>query len=488
MKPPIERIVFLGLLCQLTMAAAQEFPFSGNLLTRETWTGPVNGFVSYIYDNDLEVTSRRVNARAAVAFAHDADRLLTVAGDLTITRNPQNGLITGAAIGSISESWSYNEFAEPTHYSAVVGATPLYSFQFARDALGRAISRTETIGGVTNEYAYTYDAADRLTVVTVNGSIAATYTYDANDNRLNVADDRGPRNGAYDDQDRLLSMGAATYTWTPNGELATKDVDGQVTRYTYDVLGNLLRIGLPNGTAIEYLVDGRNRRVGRKINGALTQAFLYEGSLRPVAELDGAGNVVSEFVYGTRENVPEYLIKGGQTYRIICDHLGSPRLMVNAADGQIAQRMDYDAFGQVLADTSPGFQPFGFAGGLYDRDTGLVRFGARDYDAETGRWTAKDPILFAAGQPNLYGYVRNDPVNSTDASGLEEWSSGPSPQAPAVRKLNELRKQLEKSPIQPGGQSDFCNSFNDKQAQEKGMQGPPGPGGMKFGFSLTFSF
>src|SRR5207249_10687129 len=180
--------------------------------------------------------------------------------------------------------------------------------------------------------------------------------------------------------------------------------------------------------------------------------------------------------------------KGGQTYRLICDHLGSPRLVVNVANGQIVQRMDYDAFGQVLADTSPGFQPFGFAGGLYDRDTRLVRFGARDYDAETGRWTAKDPILFAAGEPNLYGYVGNDPVNYTDASGLQDSSSGPSTQGPIVRKVNELRKKLEKSPIQPGPQPDPCQEFNKKQAEEKGLQPPTGPGGMKFGFSLTFSF
>jgi RHS repeat-associated protein len=79
--------------------------------------------------------------------------------------------------------------------------------------------------------------------------------------------------------------------------------------------------------------------------------------------------------------------------------------------------MDYDGFGQVLVDTSPGFQPFGFAGGLYDRDTGLVRFGARDYDAQTGRWTNKDPIRFAGGL-NLYAYCANDPVSMKDPSGL----------------------------------------------------------------------
>lgn len=48
-----------------------------------------------------------------------------------------------------------------------------------------------------------------------------------------------------------------------------------------------------------------------------------------------------------------------------------------------------------------------------------MRFGARDYDAETGRWTAKDPILFAGGDTNLYGYVLNDPVNWIDPNGLE---------------------------------------------------------------------
>lgn len=82
------------------------------------------------------------------------------------------------------------------------------------------------------------------------------------------------------------------------------------------------------------------------------------------------------------------------------------------------QQMDYDEFGRVTADSSPGFQPFGFAGGLYDTASKLVHFGARDYDAETGRWLSKDPILFGGGDTNLYGYVMNDPVNLIDPLGL----------------------------------------------------------------------
>ncbi|WP_218915034.1 RHS repeat-associated core domain-containing protein [Desulfurivibrio alkaliphilus] len=185
-----------------------------------------------------------------------------------------------------------------------------------------------------------------------------------------------------------------------------------------NVLGNLKTVNLPDGRNIEYIIDGGNRRIGKKIDGALVQGFLYQDQLNPVAELDANGQVISRFIYAARANVPDYLIKNGTTYRIIADHLGSPRLVVNTATGEIAQRIDYDEFGNVLQDTNPGFQPFGFAGGLHDRDTNLTRFGARDYDPQTGRWTAKDPILFAGGDTNLYGYVLNDPINWIDPEGL----------------------------------------------------------------------
>jgi RHS repeat-associated protein len=96
---------------------------------------------------------------------------------------------------------------------------------------------------------------------------------------------------------------------------------------------------------------------------------------------------------------------------LVChDHLGSPRLMVDVDTGEIAQRLDYDV--RVLADTNPDFQPFAFAGGLHDVDTGLVQFGARDYDPALARWTAKDPSGFAGGDTNLHAYAYGDPVRA----------------------------------------------------------------------------
>jgi RHS repeat-associated protein len=394
------------------------YTYDGSLVTSETMSGLINGSVALAYDNDFRVTSQTINGANAAGYTYDADGLLTGAGVLSMTRDAGNGLLTGTSLSNIGTTLTYNSFGEVTDYSATDGANGLFAVTYTRDKLGRITTLIETIGGTTETYAYTYDTAGRLVDVTRNGASVGAYTFDQNGNRLTYTGQRGTFSGTYDAQDRLIAYGSATYTYTDNGELLTKTDNVGTTTYTYDVLGNLTSVTLPAGMVIDYVVDGRNRRVGKKVNGVLTQGFIYGDQLNPVAELDGAGNIVSRFVYGTRANVPDYMVKGGVTYRVISDHLGSPRLVVDATTGAIVQRMDYDEFGNVLNDTNPGFQPFGFAGGIYDQDTGLVRFGARDYDPNTGRWTAKDPILFAGGDTNLYGYVLQDPVNFVDPAGL----------------------------------------------------------------------
>ncbi len=368
----------------------------------------LNGFIG---DGGL-ATNAQIN--------NPGDIVATSDGNLTLTRNAANGLLSGSLLGNVTDSYIYNGFAEPTNYNAKFGTTDLYDVNYIFDKLVRITRKTESVGGFTTVYNYGYDSTGRLTTVALNGAPQPliTYGFDSNDNRTSINVGGNITNANYDAQDHLTQYGATTYTYTLNGELQSKTNGGQTTQYNYDVSGNLRSVALPNATQIEYITDAQDRRIGKKINGTLTQGFLYQDQLEPVAELDGANNVVSRFVYGTRPNTPDYLIKGGTTYRIITDQIGSVRLVVDVATGDIAQRIDYDEFGVVLLDTNPGFQPFGFAGGIYDFQTGLTRFGSRDYDAETGRWTAKDPILFDGNDTNFYAYSRNNPINLVDPDGL----------------------------------------------------------------------
>ncbi|GAC1431733.1 MAG: hypothetical protein NVSMB62_28750 [Acidobacteriaceae bacterium] len=287
---------------------------------------------------------------------------------------------------------------------------------YTRDALGRIASKTERVGAEgAHIFSYGYDLAGRLTDVAKDGATTARYAYDANGNRT-----AGPgltSSPVYDAQDRMLAYGACSYTYKASGELQTKTCPDGTTTYDYDALGNLRHVTLPNRTQIDYVIDGQSRRIGKKVNGVLLEGFLYRNQLQPAAWLDGTGAVKATFVYGLHPNVPEYMVQGTTTYRLITDQVGSVRLVVNTSTGAVVERIDWDEFGNVLADSAPGTQPFGFAGGLKDQDAGLTRFGARDYEPMTGRWTAKDPLRFGGGLTDLYSYLGSDPLNTIDPSG-----------------------------------------------------------------------
>ena len=272
-------------------------------------------------------------------------------------------------------------------------------------------------------YGYVYDTVGRLTDVMTDGSATSHYEYDANGNRL-----VGPglmASPVYDNQDRLLSYGSCSYNYKTDGSLKTKTCANGTTTYDYDAFGNLRGVTLANGTAITYVIDGQNRRVGKKVNGTLVESFLYEDQLKRVGWYDGSGVLRAQFVFG-QHHVPDWMVKAGQNYRLVYDQIGTVR-EVAAPDGSISERIDYDEFGNVVADTMPGFQPFGIAGGLRDVDTGLVRFGVRDYDPVTGRWTAKDPLRFGGGNTDLYAYVNSDPVNGIDPTGEYQLPRGQTP-------------------------------------------------------------
>ena len=115
------------------------------------------------------------------------------------------------------------------------------------------------------------------------------------------------------------------------------------------------------------------------------------------------------------------LERSGVRYYVGSDHLGTPKVITDNT-GNVLRVLEYDSWGVKISDTNPGFDlPVGFAGGIPDDATGLVRFGFRDYEPATGRWAAKDPIFFKGGL-NLFQYCGNDTVNFKDPSGRGWWS------------------------------------------------------------------
>jgi RHS repeat-associated protein len=417
--------------------------YDGHLVTSTTWSGLVSGAINWTYNNDFRVTTETVTTASAtspVAMGYDNDGLMTCAsptscpggvGAHVTSYDPLLPRPESSVSGAVTDQYTYNAYGELASYEAFANGNLAFSeivdsAGAPRDELGRIVDRTETNGGATVTYSYEYDSLGRLIEVYEDGTLAQAFTYDDNGNRLSLDTPSGSTTATYDDQDRLLTYGNFTYTYTDNGELLSKTdtSTSDVTLYTYDVFGNLTRVDQPNGDVIEYLVDGRNRRVGKLVNGTLVKQWLWKDQLRIAAELDGAGNLVSRFVYGQKPTTPELVIQGSNVYRVISDHLGSVRAVVNIDDPMdVPVRLEYEAFGSV-SGTGVGFVPQGFAGGLYDADTGLVRFGARDYDAVTGRWTAKDPSVWEGGQTNLYAYAQNDAVNKLDNTGKRPGSLG----------------------------------------------------------------
>ena len=213
------------------------------------------------------------------------------------------------------------------------------------------------------------------------------------------------------------------YQYDDHGNLTRKTLlaTGNYTQYTYDAENCLTKVeefAAGNPTAIttsSYRYDGLGRRIEKVANGQ-TKRYIYDGE-DILLEYDGSNVLQARYTHGPGIDEPIAVTKGASTFFYHQDGLGTVTDLTDAS-GATVKSYAYDAFGNIASDTNPGFQPFVFAGGLYDQHTGLTRFGARDYDAQVGRWTAKDPIQFRGKSSNLYGYVLNDPIDFQDPSGL----------------------------------------------------------------------
>src|SRR5262249_50869542 len=134
------RVVGVSAPSNLTLS----YGYDGAMITTTNLTGAVGGNISRAYDSDFRLSSVSVNGRDRVRFTYDRDGLLATAGDLTISRSSENGLLTGTSLGVVTDAPTYNSFGEESAYSLATGGSERLHVDYMHDSLGRISSKVET--------------------------------------------------------------------------------------------------------------------------------------------------------------------------------------------------------------------------------------------------------------------------------------------------------------------------------------------------------
>ncbi|MBT8350398.1 MAG: RHS repeat-associated core domain-containing protein, partial [Deltaproteobacteria bacterium] len=395
------------------------YGYDGKFLTSEILSGTLSQALVYAYNDDFNITSFTY-AEDTTDYSYDNDGLMTGAGNFTINSNADNGLPESVSSVSLNLNRIFNGYGEIEAESSTINTQAFGSWNLTRNNNGRITQKTETLASVTSDYAYTYDALGRLLTVTKDSMLVEEYQYNINGTRtyeMNRLRDISGRSYTYSNEDHLLTTSDISYQYDLDGFLTRKTNGADVTQYDYSARGELLSVTLPDGKYIEYIYDPLGRRIAKKINGTVSEKYLWQGMTKLLAVYDGNDNLLMRFEYAD-VRIPLAMIKAGIKYSLAYDQVGSLRAVADGS-GNVLKNIIYDSFGNIISDSDSIFKvPIGFAGGLHDKDTNLIRFGFRDYDPDIGRWTAKDPILFRGGSIDLYGYCLNDPVNLLDPTGL----------------------------------------------------------------------
>ncbi len=407
-------------------AEGQAYTFDGAQTTGIAISGSAQGAYTFGFDNDGFLTSSKLVSGAqtvTTALKRDKDGRLTANGPFAITRDGVGGMASAITGGGLNQALDYDDAGRLKSRTVTVGATQRYKLELARSDDSRITRRTETVSGETHTYDYRYDADGQLLEVerdagTAQAAVTERYAYDANGNRRSRQVGAAAAEAAtFDAEDRLTVRGTTAYDYDAGGFLKSRGAD----QFDYSARGELLTATV-GGTTVTYRYDALGRRVAR-VQGNQTTQYLYGDPGNPVrvTATRSAAGVLTTYYYDD-EGMLYAFERSGSRFFVGTDQVGTPRVVTNSA-GVVQTVRAYDAFGHLLSETQPTFDlPIGYAGGLEDRVTGLVRFGFRDLDTITGRWTARDPALYDGGQANLYTYVAGDPVALRDPLGL--WCVG----------------------------------------------------------------
>jgi RHS repeat-associated protein len=210
-------------------------------------------------------------------------------------------------------------------------------------------------------------------------------------------------------------------------------------------------IGNDGGSGSDATVGDADVDAGVDADTTVTTGYVYDQQERLIGVYDSFGNAVQEIVY--IEGRPIALLRGGTAYAVQTDQLGAPRAVVAAGavvvadagagdadvdagdpdaappdagspfNGTVVWRWDPEPFGSTAPDEDPDGDNVKFVlnerfpGQRFDPVTGLFQNHHRNYAPEWGRYVEPDPIGLE-GDPNIYAYVRGNPVSLIDPLGL----------------------------------------------------------------------
>jgi RHS repeat-associated protein len=304
----------------------------------------------------------------------------------------------------------------------VSGNATVQSLAYGFDAAGDLKTVNDNVSAGRNQ-AFNYDALYRLTQA--SGTYGSyTYGYDADGNRSSIALTGGSNNFS------------ASYAYAANSnQLQTVTSGNNVRSLTYTADGNTLQDNLGTGAVFGYGYNNDNRLIQSSLGGVSqasytlnylgqrvikaavqtgTTHFHYDRAGHLIAESDGSGNVVDEYVY--LDDTPLAFVTPTSIDFIHADHLGTPQKMTDANQNLVWDGGASDPFMMSALPTTPNMN-LRLPGQYYDSETAHHYNDFRDYDPSLGRYVESDPIGLRGGI-NTYAYVQANPMDRSDQLGL----------------------------------------------------------------------
>jgi RHS repeat-associated protein len=323
----------------------------------------------------------------------------------------------------VTTSYAYDGANHVTNITVNNGATNLWAESYAYNAAGERISTTRSNGSDSYQYDDTYQLTGASYGTGSNAS-SASWSYDASGNRTQAQSVSGTNtlgiSYSVNEINQYTSVGEASPSYNSRGDLSS--INGW--SFTYDAFGNLSAAQSGTNAAYHYARDPLGRRAIRQ-SGSNTIVLLNAGDTMLEA-YNASNSSATSYIYEPGIDRPLAQVLSNGTIRYVHQDVLGSVVMLTDSNGAPYQSYSYDAWGKVTARDASGSvitssaisAPWLFTGRRYDRESGLYHYRARTYSAELGRFLQMDPIKFDAGDPNIYRYVGNDPVNGRDPWGL----------------------------------------------------------------------